>query len=172
MSEGNDTNGSEIPENVGAGGGLDLEAGDTPLHATRILERATRQRWPIPDEYRQPIVNRQATIAIDPNSSPRAASIATRCILEMERQNQQDEHHAEGSTLHVEHAAADVQQLANEMRQEEDYVQYIRDRASTSDTDAGAVRQVGLIADSGTVANGEPHGGSGPGANGSSNGDQ
>ena len=164
MSGENGNNGSETPENGGVGGG------DT--RSTRMLERAVRQRWPIADEYRRPVVDRQIRTAIDPNSTDRAASIATRCLLEMERQNQQDEHHAQGSTLHVEHAAADVNALADEMRKEADYVNYVRDRTCQGDTDAGAVRQVGLITDEGTLGNGSPHGSSGPGTNGDSRGDE
>lgn len=136
---------------------------------TRMYEKAIRQRWPIPDECRLPIVERQIRIAIDPNSSERAASIATRCLLEMERQNQQDEHHEQGETVKVEHSL-DINSIAEQITGEEGFVEYLRTRACEGDTDAGTVRQVGLTRNTGAVADGEPHGGAGPGTNGSRNG--
>ncbi len=54
---------------------------------TRLLERALRERWPIPEKYHLPIIERQIRIAIDPAASPREATSAARCIVSMESQN-------------------------------------------------------------------------------------
>jgi hypothetical protein len=141
------------------------------VREARMYERAIRKRWPIPEQYQKAIAERQIRIALDPESSPRASSVATRCLLEMSRQNQIDDHHDDGETLKVEHNV-DMNAIAEQITGEEGFVEYLRNKACESDTDAGTVRQVGLIRDAGTVANGEPHGGSGPGADGNRNGDE
>ncbi len=76
-------NNDEPSEPVGDIGGLRAKG----LNDTRLLERALRERWPIPDQYREPIINRQVRIAMDPNSSPREATSAARCLVSMEQQN-------------------------------------------------------------------------------------
>ena len=144
---------------------------ESHTQGARLEERAIKQRWPISDEVKMGILTRQARIALDPESSPRAASVAAKTIAAFERQNQLDEHHGEGDTLKVEHDI-DIAAIANQITTEEDYIEYLRAKACESDTDAGAVRQVGLIADSGTVGNGQPHGGAGQGTNGDRNGSE
>ena len=76
----------EEPDDMGGLGGAALSAGPA-IRDTRMLERALRERWPIPDQYRDAIVTRQIRIAIDPSSSNREATSATRCLVSMEQQN-------------------------------------------------------------------------------------
>lgn len=47
----------------------------------RLVERAVRERWPIPNALRGPLINRLAGIVQDPESSPREATAAARAIL-------------------------------------------------------------------------------------------
>ena len=61
------------------------------ISETRLLEKAVRQRWPIPDEYRLAIMERQARIAIDEDASNREATSAAKCLISAERQNQMDD---------------------------------------------------------------------------------
>jgi len=61
------------------------------ISETRLLEKAIKQRWPIPDEYRAGVINRQARIAIDPEASNREATSAARCLITAEGQNQKDD---------------------------------------------------------------------------------
>lgn len=51
------------------------------IRTTRMLERAVREKWPIPDAVREAIIKRQAKIAIDVNSSPREATSAARALI-------------------------------------------------------------------------------------------
>lgn len=62
------------------------------VRTTRMLERAARQRWPVPEKYKEAIVKRQVQIAIDPKSKPREAAAAARTVLAADRLNQSDEH--------------------------------------------------------------------------------
>lgn len=57
------------------------------IRDTRLLERAIRWGWPIPQKYRKPIVERQVRIALDPLSSPREATSAFRSLVAAEQQN-------------------------------------------------------------------------------------
>jgi hypothetical protein len=51
------------------------------LKDARLEQRALLERWPLEEQYRQALLNRQITIGIDPNSTPKEASIAFRCCL-------------------------------------------------------------------------------------------
>lgn len=75
-----------VPEVAGDYGG-GVSAKRVSLENTRIIERAIREGWPIPDEYRKPLIDRQVRIAVDVQVSPRESTSATRAILMAERQN-------------------------------------------------------------------------------------
>ena len=64
------------------------------VRTTRMLERAVRSRWPIPEKYKEAIIKRQVAIAVDAKSKPREASAAARTILAADKLNQADEHEA------------------------------------------------------------------------------
>ncbi len=59
---------------------------------TKLIEMAINKRWPIPEEMRGPLIDRQIHIATDPHISPRQATSAFNSVLAAERQNQADEH--------------------------------------------------------------------------------
>lgn len=59
------------------------------IRQTRLLERAVRERWPIDELLRDAIIKRQVSIAIDPKSSPREATSAARCLVQMDALNLQ-----------------------------------------------------------------------------------
>ncbi|MCC7424810.1 MAG: hypothetical protein IT428_31450 [Planctomycetaceae bacterium] len=61
---------------------------------TRLIEKAIKQRWPIPAEKRAQLIERQLAIATAKNSSNREATAAFRAIMTAEAQNQADEHKA------------------------------------------------------------------------------
>ena len=60
----------------------------------RLWGRAMRERWPVNEKSREAIVNRLLRIVIDPSSSNREVTAATRVLVSAEAQNQQDEHKA------------------------------------------------------------------------------
>jgi hypothetical protein len=51
------------------------------LGECRIEQRALRERWPIPHQYREGLVLKQIKIALAPDSTPREAASAFRCLL-------------------------------------------------------------------------------------------
>lgn len=63
----------------------------TGTRDTRLLERAVRERWPIPDKFKKAIINRQIKIAIDPTSSGREARAAARTIIAADKINLEEE---------------------------------------------------------------------------------
>lgn len=69
-------------ENGGQGARTGHERADAAM-----VGRAIRERWPIPEEYRAPIVNRIVRIVVDPSSSNREATSAARCLATMDSQN-------------------------------------------------------------------------------------
>ncbi|MGL4512085.1 MAG: hypothetical protein ACRCT8_03270 [Lacipirellulaceae bacterium] len=68
-------------------GGLGGQLREAGSRDTRLIERALRERWPIPDELKAAVVERQLRIATDPKSSSREATSAARCLAGMEGQN-------------------------------------------------------------------------------------
>src|SRR4051794_40910161 len=54
---------------------------------TRLVERALRERWPIPSALRGPLIERLASIVQDPEASPREATAAARAILSASKIN-------------------------------------------------------------------------------------
>lgn len=53
----------------------------------RLLETAIKDRWPIPEQYREALVRRLLHIALDPASKEREVLSATRCLLYADRIN-------------------------------------------------------------------------------------
>jgi hypothetical protein len=51
------------------------------------VERALRERWPIPKALRGPLIDRLAGIVQDPEASPREATSAARAILSASKIN-------------------------------------------------------------------------------------
>ena len=62
------------------------------IRDTRMMAKAMTQRWDIKPEYRDAIVKRLARIVIDPSSSPREVTAASKALMSAEAQNQADEH--------------------------------------------------------------------------------
>ena len=57
------------------------------MRDTRLIARAVREEWPIPDAFRKPVVMRQVAIATNPNTKNSEATAAARCLANMNAQN-------------------------------------------------------------------------------------
>ena len=68
----------------------------TPSKMDRLERQAIRQRWPIPDRFRKPMIDRQVAISIDPKISPRDATQAFKAVLAADGQNLEEEKIAAG----------------------------------------------------------------------------
>jgi hypothetical protein len=75
-------------------GGLGGNLRPVGTRDTRLLDRAVRENWPIPEEYRKPVVDRMYDIVTDSKTKAREASIAARVLVAMEQQNQAERHKA------------------------------------------------------------------------------
>lgn len=71
------------------GGGV--SARRVSLEHTRMIERAIREKWPIRDEDRLPLIMRQVRISLDEKNSPRESTSAFKSVLLAERQNMEAE---------------------------------------------------------------------------------
>ncbi len=70
-----------------------------PIRDTRLMERALRERWPIPQELRERIVLNLIAIVANKSLSPRERTSAAKALLhadqlnvEQEKMEQLDEH--------------------------------------------------------------------------------
>ena len=71
------------PEGGSLGGGTPRQR----MKDARLVERALRERWPVPQALRRPLIERLGKIAQDPGASPREAVAAARAILAASRIN-------------------------------------------------------------------------------------
>jgi hypothetical protein len=68
----------------GLGGNLRTGRG---IRDTRLVERALRERWPIPKAIRKPLIERLYEIVEDTASSPREVTSAAKTILSASKLN-------------------------------------------------------------------------------------
>lgn len=68
-------------------GGLGGDALEPGVRTTRLLERALRERWPVPTSLRGRVVERLAATIDDPGTSPREATAAALALLQASRTN-------------------------------------------------------------------------------------
>lgn len=112
------------PENqVGGEGGFPFGQADSER---RLEQRAIRERWPIPDKYREPVVNRIVKIVVDPTSTNREATSAARCLAAMDAQNVEAT-----PTVAIQNnvnAGATPQQVAAELMSNEEFREFQRAR--------------------------------------------
>lgn len=57
------------------------------IRETRLVERAIRERWPIPTKIRRPLIERLFEIIEDTESSPREVTSAAKAILSASKLN-------------------------------------------------------------------------------------
>lgn len=85
----------ENPQNDGGAGANEEEPPHQQRSDTRLLERALKARWPIPNERREAITQKLADLAAGDETKPRTRISAARALKEMDSLNQGDEHTAE-----------------------------------------------------------------------------
>lgn len=132
-------NDDKQPKLLGGLGGSSLRP--RGIRDTRMIERALRECWPIAQKKRRPIVERQVAIATDPESSPREATSAARCLASMSAENAAialklldkvvpDQHE-------VNHTAEELRAVVDEACRDETYVRLQRERAAQYGAIAG-----------------------------------
>lgn len=164
--------GPALPASLGDYGGGTHAIVDS-MQTTRLIERALKQGWPIPEDCRAPVVQRQIEIATGPCRKPGEQTRAARTLVMMDRINKDVALRLLDKSLPDQHAithGVDIKAIAAELEADPDYVQYLSQRACESDTDAGAVCQIDNNGHQRAVGNGSPHAHSEPGTNGSGNG--
>jgi hypothetical protein len=76
----------------------------------RLVERALRESWPVPQALRKPLIQRLANIVQDPKASPREAVAAARALLAASRINLESTAVA-GKLREIEEIAARLDEL-------------------------------------------------------------
>ena len=71
----------------------------TETQIARMEARAVEQRWPVKPDYRDALIKRNMKIILNPNSTERAVSAASKIILAAEAQNIADEQHADHTRM-------------------------------------------------------------------------
>ncbi len=60
---------------------------ETGIRDTRLISRAIKKRWPIPDGKREALIDRQIAIAESDSVSPRESTSAFKAVLAADQQN-------------------------------------------------------------------------------------
>lgn len=82
----------------------------------KTLEISLRERWPMPDEYREAIVKTLTTIILDPQSSRREKTAAARALAAADKINM--EARREGLDIHLQERKLAAEQERAETPQE------------------------------------------------------
>ncbi len=90
-------NGDEPESEGGLGGDVYSEG----IKRERIENTAIKQRWPIPEKYREPIMNRAITKLLDKDTSARDFNQTLNAILRADALNQADEHKQQPDELNI-----------------------------------------------------------------------
>jgi hypothetical protein len=143
----------------------------------QLIVKSTKKRWPISPRVRRMLTSRLDAILSDPESEHRVLIQAARALLEAEKQNQNDEMAAGGiapgrtvNNTQITINGSDVRAGVRELLNEPDYVEYLRQRTTSADCDAGLICQIREPVNGKALENGSSHGGPGPGTNGHRNG--
>lgn len=81
----------EEPDDPGGLGG-NFYQHDGSTRDTRLIARAIRERWPIAELKRKPIMDRLIALATDENTPYREAIAAAKAVIDADKANQADEH--------------------------------------------------------------------------------
>ncbi len=90
-------NGDEPEDQGGFGGDVYSEG----IKRDRIENMAIRQRWPIPEKFREPIMNRVITKLLDKNTSLRDFNQTLNALMRADALNQADEHKQQPDEVNI-----------------------------------------------------------------------
>ena len=102
------------------------------IRDTRMMAKAMTQRWDIKPEYRDAIVKRLARIVIDPSSSPREVTAASKALMSAEAQNQADEHKVVDVRVSTRHDQLDA--IATDLGIDPSLIEAAAGKADSSDS--------------------------------------
>lgn len=108
------------------------ERGESNLTAreeANMIQRAIKNRWPIPEKYREGIVTRLVKVALDPESGVRAAVAASRVLIQADKLNLDEENKDKPDKLNVTFDTEGLRAIIDEARRDETYVRLERERA-------------------------------------------
>jgi hypothetical protein len=89
-----------------------------PTADTRLVEKAIRQRWPIPEDKRPIIAKTLSEIAANPKASHRNRAIAARILVSMDALNMEQERRDQAIPDHlvIHHRLAAEEMTTEELR--------------------------------------------------------
>ena len=157
----NNKDDQDEPENGGGlGGGTDY-----PIQSEKALARIEGRslKWNVKPEWREAILKRQVSTAIDPNSSPRDSARAARFVLDCDKHEAEQANPQKGTTIAIQNNVSTDRDsggpvsrsevVRNVINSNPDYLDYVRSRTLAEDSDAGTLREDGQR---GTLEDGPP----------------
>lgn len=93
-----------------------------------IEVQALKQRWPIPEKFKEFLINKLLKIALDDETTNRESIMAAKALLAAEAQNQSDEH-----TAAVQSDRNRFLEVARQLGIEADFRLVTEERADSSD---------------------------------------
>jgi hypothetical protein len=131
----------------GQGGNVQsFEAGSGQTSDTRLIGRAIRDEWPIPEDKRAALIERQIEIGLDPLSSKREATMAFRSVVFADKLNFERDKRDNPTPQLVQHhhtGSVNLVAIRQEVLSEPGFLEYLRSRSAEADGDSGGVCQDG-----------------------------
>ena len=155
-------------ESRGLGAATVEHGNETLIKNQRMESRAIIEEWPIKQQYREPLINGQVMIALDPKQEPRHRTRAFMALLAANKQNMDANRPKEiGTSVSVNVGLQLNQTIQNAVGTEPDYLEWIRQRELAEGGNADAVGPNGFAA---KIPDTTPRLGNGSGGNGHAKG--
>lgn len=123
----------------GLGASIVEHGHETLIKNQRMEARAMIEEWPIKEQYREPLINGQVMIALDPKMEPRHRTRAFMALLAANKQNMESKNPggSGGTQVNVNVGVQVNQSVQTAVSAEPEYLEWVRQRelAEGGDTD-------------------------------------
>lgn len=131
---------TQAAESRGLGAPVAEHGNEALIKNQRMEARALLEEWPIKEQYREPLINGQVMIALDPKMEPRNRTRAFMALLAANKQNIEAKNPkaGTGTQVNVNVGVQVNQSIQTAVSAEPEYLDWLRQRelAEGGDTDA------------------------------------
>lgn len=161
---------TQSAESRGLGAPVAEHGNETLIKNQRMEARAILEEWPIKEQYREPLINGQVMIALDPKQEPRHRTRAFMALLAANKQNMEAKAPVGtggGTQVSVNVGVQVNQSIQSAVTAEPEYLEWLRQRELAEGGNSDAVGANGFAA---AIPDSAPRLGVRPGRNGHDSG--
>lgn len=155
---------TQVENSRGLGASIMEHGNETLIKNQRMEARALVEQWHIKEQYREPLINGQVMIALDPKQEPRNRTRAFMAILAANKQNMEAaKPEPTGTQVNVNVGVQVNQAVQSAVGAEPEYLEWVRQRELAEGGNTDAVGSNGFAA---KVPHAAPRLGNGQSGNG------